>query len=200
MEASQGPRVPSQKERTQDLPELDLMVLRQLHTGSAVLAFQGLRHSLHVHQERLSRSLQRLESDGLVRKTEKGYEITQTGTRFALQEASPEAVQRVQVLSSFLPIGTDPRVVAANLEGRWFGRLRWLGVREGTDSTELRWVTDSSGVEVVLSLTKGQLTIDTNAKDQGGMVEAFLAAQQIFSMVSGPWCRGWDVRSLPITT
>jgi DNA-binding PadR family transcriptional regulator len=200
MEASQGPRVPSQKERSQDLPELDLMVLRQLHTGSAVLAFQGLRHSLHVHQERLSRSLQRLESEGLVRKTDKGYEITQTGTRLALQGARQEDVQRVQVLTSFLPLGTDPRVIASNLEGRWFGRLRWLGITEGIESTELRWVTDGSDVEVVLKITMGRLTIDTNAKDNRGMVEAFLAAQQIFSMVSGPWCRDWDGRSLPITT
>jgi len=200
MEASLGPRVPSQKERSQDLPELDLMVLRQLHTGSAVLAFQGLRHSLHVHQERLSRSLQRLESEGLVRRTDKGYEITQTGTRLALQGARQEEVHRVQVLTSFLPLGTDPRVIASNLEGRWFGRLRWLGIRQGIESTELRWVADGSDVEVVLNITMGRLTIDTNAKDNRGMVEAFLAAQQIFSMVSGPWLQDWHQSTMPVTT
>jgi DNA-binding MarR family transcriptional regulator len=200
MEASQGPRVPSQKERSQDLPELDLMVLRQLHTGSAVLAFQGLRHSLHVHQERLSRSLQRLESEGLVRKTEKGYEITQTGKMLALRGVGQEEVQRVTVLTSFLPMGTDPRVIASNLEGRWFGRLRWLGIREGIESTELRWVADGSDVEVVLNISMGRLTIDTNAKDHRGMVEAFIAAQQLFSMVSGPWCQDWDRGRLPVST
>lgn len=200
MEASQGPRVPSQKERSQDLPELDLMVLRQLQAGSSVLAFQGLRHSLHVHQERLSRSLQRLEAEGLVRKTEKGYEITQSGKMLALRGVGHEEVQRVTVLSSFLPMGTDPRVIASNLEGRWFGRLRWLGIREGIESTELRWVADGSDVEVVLNLTMGRLTIDTNAKDHRGMVEAFIAAQQLFSMVSGPWCQEWDRGRLPVST
>jgi hypothetical protein len=144
--------------------------------------------------------LQRLESEGLVRKTDKGYEITRSGTMLALRGASQEQVHRVQVLSSFLPLGTDPRVIASNLEGRWFGRLRWLGVREGIESMELRWVTDGSDVEVVLNITMGRLTIDTNAKDQRGMVEAFLAAQQIFSMVSGPWCRDWDRGRLPVST
>jgi hypothetical protein len=143
--------------------------------------------------------LQRLESEGLVRKTEKGYEITQSGS-LALRGVGHEEVQRVSVLTSFLPIGTDPRVIASNLEGRWFGRLRWLGIREGIESTELRWVADGSGVEVVLNLARGRLTIDTNAKDHRGMVEAFMAAQQLFSMVSGPWCQEWDRGRLPVST
>jgi hypothetical protein len=144
--------------------------------------------------------LQRLESEGLVRKTEKGYEITQSGTMLALRGVDQEEVRRVTVLTSFLPLGTDPRVIASNLEGRWFGRLRWLGIREGIESTELRWVADGSDVEVVLKITMGRLTIDTNAKDQRGMVEAFIAAQQLFSMVSGPWCQDWDRGRLPVST
>lgn len=201
MEASKGPRALSEKEGpSQELPELDLMVLRQLHSGSAVLAFQGLRHSLHVHQERLSRSLQRLESDGLVRRTDKGYEITPNGARYALRGQVQPQLPRTQVLRSFLPEGTDPKIISAHLEGRWFGHLRWLGVREGPDSTDLRWVTDTNGIEVTLRISRGSLSVDTDAKDQDGMVEAFLAAQQIFSMVSGPWCQSWERTSMQTST
>ena len=183
-----------------ELPELDLEVLRQLYAEAGTVAFQGLRHRLHVHQERLSRSLQRLESEGLVRRSEKGYEITIKGSWLALQGSELQQPAPTQIMSSFLPGEVNPRSIAATLEGRRFGHLRWLGIREGTDITELRWFTDKSGVEVTLGIGRGQLTISTNARDYYGMVEAFIAAQQLFSMVSGPWCHDWDQGKLPVST
>ena len=45
-----------------------------------------------------------------------------------------------------------------------------------------------------------RLTIETNAKDDGEMVEAFLAAQHIFGMLAGPWNDDWHASQLAIST
>ncbi|MCU0861343.1 MAG: MarR family transcriptional regulator, partial [Methanomassiliicoccales archaeon] len=54
------------------LRSTDVEVLRSLGADEA-LAFSGLRRKMHVHQEKLSRALHRLEEEGLVSRTARGY-------------------------------------------------------------------------------------------------------------------------------
>jgi DNA-binding MarR family transcriptional regulator len=169
-----------------ELRSTDLEVLRSLGVDEA-LAFQGLRRRMHVHQEKLSRALQRLERDGLVTKTEHGYALTPKGTEVAHRCFAPTREELRTVLRSYLPTGADPKSIAQHLEGRWFGNIRWLGSRATPVETVLRWVTFEPEVEVVLRLRWGQATVETSANEPLGMVEAFIAAQQIFSQLSGPW-------------
>jgi DNA-binding MarR family transcriptional regulator len=169
-----------------DLRSTDVEVLRSLGADEA-LAFQGLRRRMHVHQEKLSRALQRLERDGLVAKTGHGYALTPKGAEMAHRCFAPAHEELRTILQSYLPTGADPAAIANHLEGRWFGNIRWLGSRETPTETVLRWVTFEPEVEVVLRLRWGQATVETSATEPLGMVEAFIAAQQIFSQLSGPW-------------
>lgn len=181
------------------LRESDIEVLRSLGQEDA-LAFQGLKRKMHIHQEKLSRSLQRLEQGGLVAKTERGYALTEKGTEVASRWPSREARASMTILQSFMPGGVHPRLIARQLEGRWFGNLRWLGSKVTPEGAVLRWMTFDTGVEVRLRIEWGQVFVETDASDREGLIDAFLATQLIYAQLSGPWSDTWDASKQPITT
>ncbi len=183
-----------------DLRERDLEILRLLGVEEGTVAFQGLRRRMNIHQEKLSRALQRLEDDGFVQHTPRGYAITPRGSTVAQRWLSPPAAPPTIILQSYLPGDVSPQALAQPLEGRWFGDLRWLGIRDGPEGSTLRWVTGDSGVEVTLRIRWGQITLETDARDPEGMTEAFVAAQQIFSHLTGPWGQDWSQPHLAVTT
>jgi|WetSurMetagenome_2_1015567.scaffolds.fasta_scaffold31773_4 DNA-binding MarR family transcriptional regulator len=182
-----------------DLRSSDIEVLRSLGQEEA-LAFQGLKRKMHIHQEKLSRALQRLEQIGLVTKTERGYALTAKGIEISQRWPVEEAKGHESILQSFIPGGVHPRLIANQLEGRWFGNLRWLGTREGSEETVLRWVTYDTEVEVDLRIRWGEIIVDTDAHDRDGMIDAFLAAQLIYAQLRGPWSDSWSPSQAPITT
>ncbi len=181
------------------LRESDVEVLRSLSQDEAV-AFQGLKRKMHIHQEKLSRSLQRLEQDGLVVKTDRGYALTEKGFEIASKWPAPEARESIVILRSFIPGGAHPKLIARHLEGRWFGNLRWVGRKDSPEETVLRWTTFDTGVEVRLRIGWGQVTIESDASDRDALIDAFLATQLIFAQITGPWSESWEGYKQPIST
>ncbi len=182
------------------LRDLDLDVLRTLGDDEGRVAFQGLRRRMNVHQERLSRSLQRLGDEGLVSKGPRGYVLTDKGSAFAHRWFSPSSPNTTIILQSFLPTDLSPHQLANRLEGKWFGNLRWLGAKDEPDGATLRWVTEASGVEVTLRVSWGKILVETNATERDSLWEAFLAAQKIFGQLSGSWSRDWEHPQLSVST
>jgi DNA-binding transcriptional ArsR family regulator len=64
--------------------------------------FDGLKRRLGLHPETLSRILNRLEEEGIVKKTPEGYEVTPKITKLKLSPARRET-QNVSLLQTFLP-------------------------------------------------------------------------------------------------
>jgi DNA-binding MarR family transcriptional regulator len=182
-----------------DLRTSDMEVLRSLSQDEA-LAFQGLKRKMHIHQEKLSRALQRLEQDGLVVKSERGYALTAKGIEIAQRWPVQEPQSQEVILQSFIPGGVHPRLIARHLEGRWFGNLRWMSIRDAPDDMVLKWVTYDTEVEVNLRIKWGEVVVETNAKDREGMIDAFLAAQLIYAQLTGPWSESWNPSRSPIST
>ncbi len=174
------------------LRDLDIDVLRTLGGDEGRVAFQGLRRRMNVHQERLSRSLQRLEEEGLVSKGPRGYVLTEKGSAFAHRWFTQSPSEFTVILQSFLPTDLSPNQVAARLEGKWFGNLRWLGAKDDPDGSTLRWVTEETGIEVVLRVSWGKIVVETNATQREGLWEAFIAAQRIFAQLSVSWTQDWS--------
>jgi len=182
------------------LRDLDIDVLKTFGGGEERVAFQGLRRRMNVHQERLSRSLQRLEDEGLVSKGPKGYVLTDKGSAFAHRWFSPSSASSTVILQSFLPTDLSPHQVAGRLEGKWFGNLRWLGAKDEPDGATLRWVTEETGVEVALRVSWGKVVVETNATEREGFWEAFVAAQRIFGQLSGKLSQDWEQPQLSVST
>ncbi len=181
------------------LRDVDLEILRLLgDQGESTIAFQGLRRRMNIHQEKLSRALQRLEQDDLVARTPGGYTITPKGSQI-VDRWLPRATGGLEtILEAYLPADVSPGFVASRLRGRWFGSLRWLGQTETPGKMILRWVTEETGVEVRVTLTWGHLVVETDAEAGPGRRDAFQATQEIFAHL-GPMGPTQDVPQLFVT-
>ena len=134
-----------------EIKEPDQGVIRTLEADGGTMAFQGLRRRMNIHQEKLSRALQRLEEDGYVLHTSKGYLLTPKGSSLAQRRLTETPKAYSTILQSFLPGDISPSTMAHHLEGRWFNNLRWQGIKDEGDQIILRWVTEATGVEVVIA-------------------------------------------------
>ena len=142
----------------QNLGEVDSKVVQLLASSSDTsFSFQGMKRSLKVHQEKLSRSLNRLVTTGLVGKSDDGYTITKKGIRAVGSSASPS--QPLVVGSSYLPSDVDLTGAQISLKGKWFSGMRWLGSSPTSQGTELKWVTDDGEIQVKLSFRDGLMEV-----------------------------------------
>ena len=128
-----------------DLRDADLEVLKALKENRGTVAFQGLRRQTNLHQEKLSRALQRLEDEDMVSRGPRGYSLTSRGRRSPANFCKRRRRFFATVLRIDLPGGASPRELASHLEGRWLGDLRWLGSIDEGGETVLRWLLESTG-------------------------------------------------------
>uniref|UniRef100_A0A7C3EWT0 Uncharacterized protein n=1 Tax=Candidatus Methanomethylicus mesodigestus TaxID=1867258 RepID=A0A7C3EWT0_9CREN len=119
-------------------------------------SFQGIKRSLQLHQEKLSRGLSRLTALGLIGKREDGYLITKKGLR-AIGQSCPTPVTVVG--ESYLPADSDPSVIANALKGRWFSGMRWLGFSSNRNGVDLKWVTDEGDIQVQASFSGSKFEV-----------------------------------------
>jgi hypothetical protein len=132
----------------QNFGEVDGKVMQMLASSADTnFSFQGMKRSLKVHQERLSRSLSRLSSLGLVDKNDEGYSITKKGVK-ATGRNSLTPGMRLVVGSSYLPNDVDATNASGILKGRWFSGMRWLGSSPTGQGMDLKWVTDDGEIQV----------------------------------------------------
>jgi DNA-binding HxlR family transcriptional regulator len=139
----------------------DAKVLSLLNqeTGSNY-SFKGLTRKLNLHQQSLTRALNRLEDLGLVEKSSVGYKLSKNGESIMmtlsttttttksnnlerssssgsciLQEeisgiAEKKGNDYVQLLQTYIPIDIKPDEIVHALIGKWFNNLRWVGFVE----------------------------------------------------------------------
>lgn len=156
------------------LPRLDERVRDLLSEIPGAVAFQGLRRTLNVHPESLSRALRRLEREGAVERTGDGYRLANAspvasadvaplspspGTHGPLprwdRSAAPHWSSPPQV-ELRLSRGEDAAHLMQRLAGHWFGAFRWVGsYQEGRAST-LLWVS-RAGTELLGLVLEGDL-------------------------------------------
>ena len=125
------------------------------------VAFQGLRRRLGIHQESLSRTLRRLEADGLLLKESGGYRLTPLGASLlppgvvGLASIPTQPVVQVQ-----LPAHLSPESVAQGFTHRWFRGIRWYGRSDGPDGTLLTWLTEPGNRPVRIRIRESSLTLE----------------------------------------
>jgi DNA-binding Lrp family transcriptional regulator len=137
-------------------PRVDDRVLEVLAESSGRIAFSGLRRVLQVHPESLTRALRRLERDGSIRRAGGSYELSAPITRG--REGSPPVTVRT-VASVELPPGGSREEIFGRLSGRWFGRLRWVGIFDHPGDPWLVWSVEGSAAHVMLSTRAGRLRV-----------------------------------------
>lgn len=161
-----------------DTDVLSLMDEEDLTT----FTFDGLKRRLSLHPETLSRILSRLEEEGLVKKTCKGYVVNPKLTKLKLSPVHRET-QTVSLLQTFLPSNILVQSLLSELKGRWFGVLRWLGVSETSEGVTLKWITEDGGIQVAASISGTSLNIDAKFLTSNNLDLALKAAYQLMAHI-----------------
>src|SRR5881296_4616802 len=151
--------------------------------GLTVFAFDGLKRLLGVHQEMLSRVLDRLEDEGLVEKVSEGYRLTVRGKQQAPRPLS-STQPRIPIVQSLLPHDVDVQRIIAGLKGRWFGSLRWLGYSQNQDGLVLKWITEEDEIQIDAKFTEAFLSIEAKVGEEKDTGQAVKAAHQLLGFVS----------------
>jgi len=169
---------------------LDDRVLTTLQGLSGRLAFSGLRRVLGTHPESLSRSLRRLEREGLVERVDGGYRaLAPSPTVNAGSDRDLRSIAQID-----LPPATVPSVLLGRLAGRWFGTLRWVGLLERPEGELLAWARREGGDLVLLGLDRGVLSVyvpgraaeDDPAEAEEAAYELLYHAVEALRPASGP--------------
>jgi DNA-binding transcriptional ArsR family regulator len=167
------------------LSERDVDVLEFLgEEDFHFFTFEGLKRRLGLHPETLSRILDRLEAEGIVKKSSEGYTVTKEIAKQLRQHTGNRAESRVMLLQTFLPTDLPVDVLVSNLRSRWFGLLRWLGLAENEESVALKWVTEDGDIQMDAKITLNTLTIEAKFLRGYDRNLALKAAYQLMTHIS----------------
>ena len=168
-------------EEDYDLSQREIEILKALNQdGESTVAFQGLKRKLGMHQEILSRSLTRLQRDGLVERTPEGYKLKRKDS--ALLGEGSERV--LPIIRSYLPPSIGLQTLIMSSRGSWFGRLRWLRYSETDAEKVLTWITEDGKVQIELKLTNASITIQARVGESVDMREATIAAHELYGHIA----------------
>ncbi len=167
-----------------DLTPRDSGILQAIQEeGLTVFTFDGLKRLLGVHQEMLSRVLDRLEDEGLLEKVSGGYKLTSRGSQPVARPLSTTE-PRVPIVQSLLPQDIDVQRIVAGLKGRWFGSLRWLGYSQNDDGLVLKWITEEDGIQIDAKFTDNYLSIEAKVGEGKEVSQAVKASHQLMGHIS----------------
>jgi len=155
-----------------------------MEEGLTVFTFDGLKRLTGLHQEKLSRIIDRLEEEGLFEKVDEGYRITRRGNE-AIPRPLGSSLQPIPIVQSLLPRDVDLQQIISGLKGRWFGGLRWLGYTQNEEGTVLKWIAEEDGVQIDARFTDSYLSIDAKVAEGREVSQAVKAAHQLLGHVSG---------------
>ena len=146
--------------------------------------FEGLKRRLKVHPETLSRTLNRLAHDQVIKKADKGYCLTEKGKQLLKRQNIAEVRSEVPVLQSFLPADFEINKLVVALQGRWFGNLRWLGYCKSKQDVTLKWITTDGKFVVSVVLTRGVFYVYTKSISEVDDSLAINVAYQLMGQVT----------------
>jgi hypothetical protein len=145
--------------------------------------FEGLKRRLGLHPETLSRILNRLEQEGIVKKTNEGYTVTREIAKHLKLHQTNTNESRVSLLQTFLPSDISVQQLISGLRGKWFGLLRWLGLSETNEGITLKWITEDGDIQIDAKITETQLTIEAKFLHHTNLNRALKAAYQLMAYI-----------------
>lgn len=171
-----------------DMPSLsprDAEVVRAIEEeGLSVFTFDGLRRITGAHPETLSRSLERLEDDGVVVRTSEGYSVSDRAKGSSTLRPAYAGTKRVPILHTFLPYDASAGTIISALKGRWFDTIRWVGMADSEGGLVMKWVTEDGSALIDAKFAAGQLDIDARVTRDADLPKAVRAAHQLIGRIS----------------
>ena len=170
----------------QDFHNNDNKILSLLnqHTGS-YFSFKGLMRKLNLHQQSLTRALNRLEEIGLIQRSVNGYKLNKREQKCAI--SVPDKRKRSeykQLLQTYIPTGIQTEEIVRALNGRWFNRIRWIGLMESEIGYMLQWINEDNTFQINVRIIWDHIIIETNAVSDEDKIEAMVGSCKIFEQIT----------------
>jgi hypothetical protein len=165
------------------LSERDADVLALIENEDlAIFTFDGLKRRTGLHSETLSRILNRLEQEGIVKKEPQGYRVTPKVTKLKLHQTHNEK-PTTPLIQTFLPSDLMTQQLILALKGKWFGVLRWLGISENNQGVTLKWITEDGGIQISANIQGTALNIEAKFLTSTNLNLALKASYQLMSNI-----------------
>ncbi len=134
------------------------------------VTFQGLKRKLGWHQEIVSRTLRRLERDGLLLKTLSGaYRLNPTSSNHTPSQDDVLQEDITPVTQLWLPKDLNLNTLASLLRNTWFGGWRWYGCRsENSEQQVLTWISEDGYFWINLRILNGIAFVEAGPAGSAG--------------------------------
>lgn len=169
-----------------DVRPNDSKVLEMLSENNSKYTFKGLMRKLDMHQETLSRSLQRLHDLDLVEKSNLGYKLSQKGA-FLIKESEVPKAKQTQLLQTYIPSNITANDIINKMAGKWFKNLRWIGMVEEPTEHLLQWTSELDSFQINLRILPNQIIIETSAENADKskvMISAYRILKELSNVYS----------------
>lgn len=166
-----------------DVRPNDSKVLDVLSENNSNYTFRGIMRKLGMHQESLSRSLQRLHELDLIEKSQLGYKLSEKGA-FLAKEDPKMKISYTPLLQTYVPSNVHASDIISNMAGRWFKNLRWIGMIESQTEHVLQWLSEFGSFDLNLRVAPNYITIESSATTEKEKADAMISAYRIIQEVS----------------
>jgi DNA-binding Lrp family transcriptional regulator len=164
----------------------DNKILSLLNQNSgSYFSFKGLMRKLNLHQQSLSRALNRLEELGLIQRSVNGYKLNKCEQKSEI--GMPDKRKRseyLQLLQTYIPKGIQTEEIVHALNGRWFNRIRWIGLMESEFGYILQWINEDNTFQINVRIICDHMIIETNAISDEDKIEAMVGSCKIFEQIT----------------
>ena len=168
-----------------NLKERDINILHSINEDElTAFTFEGLKRRLKIHQETLSRVLNRLADQEILKKTNEGYTLTPKAKKLLKSQTIDSNCPTMPLLQTFLPPHVPFEKIVSNLKGKWFGALRWLGYSITNGQTVLKWITDDCGTIISAYFSQGKLHINAKVTSEADLNTALNASYQLMNCIT----------------
>jgi len=166
-----------------DVRPNDSKVLDVLSENNSNYTFRGIMRKLGMHQESLSRSLQRLHDLDLIEKSQLGYKLSQKGA-FLAKEDPKLKISYTPLLQTYVPSNVHASDIISSMAGRWFKNLRWVGVVQSQTDYTLQWYSEFGSFDLNLRVSPNYITMESSATTEKDKTDAMISAYRIIQEVS----------------
>ncbi len=181
-----------------DLKILSLLQQENDNCRNPRYTFAGLMRRLNMHQQSLARSLHRLQKLELIQKFDIGFgliaqnkqpsQLSTHHNRCDLHNTKNKNMQEqqlpyFQLLQTRVPISISDEELIQRLVGKWFSKLRWIGLMKNEDAYWLQWINIDNSFYVDLYVVSKYITIETNAITDEDKIDAMLGSNRIYEQI-----------------
>ena len=161
----------------------DSKVLDALSENNSIYTFSGIMRKIGMHQESLSRSLQRLHELDLIEKSQLGYKLSEKGA-FLVKEDPKLKISYTPLLQTDVPSNVHASDIISSMAGRWFKNLRWIGMVQSQPDYILQWYSEFGSFDLNLRVTPNYITVESSATSEKDKSDAMISAYRIMQEVS----------------